>query len=410
MSKRDNVDTLGVQRSDALEADHATLKIGQFTDSFPPIINGVSTSISGHHAELLQQGQDAHVFTFGYRNQAQSNIPNVWRTPGIPLGISPFRYNVILSQEASRVAASLDILHVHDPLSIANIALRIARRTNRPLIFTNHTRQDIYLQNFPRLMRPFLSRYVYAQIARLMRFCEITTAPARSTIDWMRSMVPDAADRLRVVHNGIPLDDFDRIDNPVTRASFGIPDDQTLFMYVGRISPEKNLKAFAAALIDAVNGGAQAHWLLIGDGLSRAGLEAQVAPIRERVHFLGQVPHEQLPPYLPMIDVFATTSLSEVNPLSVVEAMACGKPFVGLRAAWWEEYPDYQQAGVLTAHNQQDLSEAIRRLCQDKAARAQMGACAKQISYRFDSRHITAQWIEIYRSTCEAYRAGNRKR
>ena len=109
-----------------------------------------------------------------------------------------------------------------------------------------------------------------------------------------------------------------------------------------------------------------------------------------------------------MIDVFATTSLSEVNPLSVVEAMACGKPFIGLQAAWWEEYPGYQTAGVLTAHNAHDLSAAIRRLCQDKAILAEMGACAKRISYQFDSRNITAQWIEIYRATCEAYDAGSR--
>lgn len=63
------------------------LRIGLFTDSFPPIINGVSVVLSNLHAELLAQGQDAHIFTFGNHESAQ---PNVWVTRGVPLGNSPF--------------------------------------------------------------------------------------------------------------------------------------------------------------------------------------------------------------------------------------------------------------------------------------------------------------------------------
>ena len=144
--------------------------------------------------------------------------------------------------------------------------------------------------------------------------------------------------------------------------------------------------------------------MIIGDGQSSAALEAKVAPIRSRVSLLGAMPRAQIPQYLTMADVFATTSFSEVNPVSVIEAMACGKPYLGLCAAWWDEFSDEsnpEPAGILTEDDPRELAAAIQRLCADRSLHERMGARAKCLSRRFDIRVVTAQWIEIYREVIE---------
>jgi glycosyltransferase involved in cell wall biosynthesis len=146
--------------------------------------------------------------------------------------------------------------------------------------------------------------------------------------------------------------------------------------------------------------------VVIGDGQSSAALEAKVAPIRSRVSLPGAIPHDQVQQYLTMADVFATTSFSEVNPVSVIEALACGKPYLGLHAAWWDEFADEsdtEPAGILTRNDPRELAAAIQRLCESRDLCERMGARAKCLSRRFDIRVVTSQWLEIYREIVETY-------
>jgi glycosyltransferase involved in cell wall biosynthesis len=376
------------------------MRIGQFTDSFPPIINGVSAFVAEHHTELLARGCDAHVFVFGYRSQPDTQ-PNIWRSPALPAPLTPFRGNVMLNSESRRAARTLDIYHVHEAFGIGNFAVRMARRRCRPLIFTNHTRHDLYVLNYPRVLQPFLRRIVKRQIARMMRISALSTAPSEDTANWLKSLAPDMADRICVVRNGIRLDPFERAADCDDRRRLGIPCESTVFIYIGRLTPEKNLSVFVDAFVQAVQNGADAHWLVIGDGPCRESLQIQATPIDERARFLGAVPRDQVPGYLAQSDVFATTSLSEVNPVSVIEGLAAGKPFLGLKAGWWGEFRAEPRDGAspgLLVNDERELASAIHTLSMNDGLRACMGVEAKRLSHRFDIRDITAQWIEIYRS------------
>lgn len=382
-----------------IPADHR-LKIGLFTDSFPPIINGVSVVLSNLHTELLAQGYDAHVFTFGNHESTQ---PNVWVTRGVPLGNSPFYSALMLDQPSTLVARTLSVFHINDPFNIAHVALRMAKHLRRPVVFTNHTRHDIYLEErWSSVLRPMLKLYVEASMIYMMRSSDLITAPSHGSLRWMQQLAPQYADRMRVVHNGVPLQRFEQLPADVLcREQLGISEKATIFGYVGRVSPEKNLEVFAEAFVRAVQQGADAHWVVVGDGSTRPELEAITRCVAHRVHFLGRVPNAALPRYIPLFDVFGMPSLSDTNPLSVTEAMACYKPFLGVRADWWEEYPNYQQAGILAENDPSDLAAAILWFCHNEAARREMGAHAYQISRHFDIRNIAAQWIALYSELVE---------
>lgn len=376
------------------------LRIGQFTDSYPPIINGVSAFVSEHHQELLAQRQNSFVFTFGHEDSAPPE-PGVYRTAGLPMGTLPFRVALTLDQPSRRVANTLDLYHVHEPFVIANVALQFAEKHARPLIYTNHTRHDTYTNNYPRAVRPPLRSLVTSTVEKAIRSSSLATAPSEDSARWMRSLVPDIAERVIVMRNGIHLKQFEAVQTPVKRESLGIAADQTIFMYIGRLTPEKNLETFAAAFSHAVANGAQAHWVLIGEGRVRAILEESLSAIRERVHFIGAIPRSQVAAHLTMADVFGTASLSEANPVSVIEAMACSRPYVGVLCDWWKEFtgesPNSEQSGgLLTAESPEALGEAIRRLAADQGLRHRLGGYSKLVSRQFDIRQVTARWIEIY--------------
>ncbi len=375
-------------------ARNLSIQIGQFTDSYPPIINGVSAFISEHHRQMLQQGYRAYIFTFGY---ARYIGPGVVRSPGVPYTpTSEFRTNLFLSPRATHIARSLDVFHIHEPFGIGGNALRIAKQVNRPVIFTNHTQHDLYVENFPKLIQPPLHNHVTRTMVTFLRSSVISTTPSEYTAQWMRHLAPDVADRVIVIHNGIDLSAFDHAKSPIPREQLGIAPDSTVFIYVGRLTPEKNLPFFADAFLQAVQSGSDAHWVVIGEGKMRPALEAQLGAIASRVHFMGAMARQSIPEYLALADVFGTASLSEVNPLSVIEAMASSKPFVGLEAGWWDEFEGHERAGILTQQDIPALADAMRRLCQDREARQTMSIQARVVSQQFDIRNVTARWLELY--------------
>lgn len=380
------------------------LRIGQFTDSYPPIINGVSAFVSEHHQELLAQYQNSFVFTFGHVADTEPE-PGVYRTPAVPMGNSPFHMALSLDVRSRKAANSLDLFHVHEPFVIANVAIAIAQRHHKPLIYTNHTRHDTYTDNYPRMVRPPLRQLVAATVEKVIRASTLSTAPSENTVLWMRSLVPDIAERVIVMRNGIHMEQFEQVDNPITRDEFNIPNDQTIFIYVGRLTPEKNLETFAASFVEAIDLGAQAHWILVGEGKTREKLEEILAPARERVHFVGSVPRVQIPRLLMLSDVFGTASTSEVNPISVIEAMACCKPYVGLACEWWNEFTSEQNGGLL-AETPETIGQTIKQMCDNPGLRRELGERAKAVSQQFDIRTVTARWIEVYQDVLRMYSAG----
>ncbi len=73
--------------------------------------------------------------------------------------------------------------------------------------------------------------------------------------------------------------------------------------------------------------------------------------IEERVRFTGMVPYDELPAYLTMCDAFVTASVTEVHPLSVVEAMGAGLPVVGIHSPGVGDTVEDGVTGFLSRHD-----------------------------------------------------------
>ena len=135
--------------------------------------------------------------------------------------------------------------------------------------------------------------------------------------------------KLRVIGNGINLEKFSKAGSArqKTRESLGIPGDAVVVGTVGRLSPEKGYGFFLEAAKEVIAKKKNCFFLFVGDGEIRGSLEekATALGIAGRVVFAGK--RSDIPEVLSAMDVFVLSSLTEGQPMALLEAMAAGVPF-----------------------------------------------------------------------------------
>lgn len=139
-------------------------------------------------------------------------------------------------------------------------------------------------------------------------------------------------DQFRIVPLGIDLDSF--ICEPATRGAarseLGIADEEIAIAFFGRLTAIKNLPMFlqAAQYFIKSSDAPQAKFFIVGDGSERGRLEEMCEDlgIAESVDFLGA--REDVARLFSAFDIIGLTSLNEGTPLSILEAMAAGRPVI----------------------------------------------------------------------------------
>jgi glycosyltransferase involved in cell wall biosynthesis len=203
-----------------------------------------------------------------------------------------------------------------------------------------------------------------------------------------------------VIPNGIPIGDFAPPPESMEelRVALDLPPGAPTFVAVGRFMEQKNhitlLHAFASDRLRSLG----AHLLLVGDGELRGALERTVLELGlgSRVRFLGNRP--DVPRLLHAADVFVLASRWEGNPLSVMEAMAAGRPVVATAVGCVPELV-VNGAGQLVAPGDiAGLERAMFELASDlPLARAQGAAAAAVARDRFDSALMARAYERLYR-------------
>ena len=124
------------------------MRIGIFTDTYPPFINGVSTSVFMLKKALEKKGHEVYVVTLNTENMHYKFDENntVLRIPGVPIGIYDYRVSGIYPIRAMNIIRKwkLDVIHSHTEFSMGTFARIISRQFNIPLVHTYHTMYEDY--------------------------------------------------------------------------------------------------------------------------------------------------------------------------------------------------------------------------------------------------------------------------
>jgi glycosyltransferase involved in cell wall biosynthesis len=207
-------------------------------------------------------------------------------------------------------------------------------------------------------------------------------------------------ERCRIIPNGIPVADYVAPPAAVRdalRASLGIPPGAPAFVTVGRLEPQKDhatlVRAFASGRLRETG----ALLLVVGDGVLRADVErlAREQRVADRIRFLGT--RSDVPRLLAAADAFVLASRWEGNPLSVMEAMAAGRPVVATAVGCVPELVPASAGTLVAPGDVAALESALFELASDlPRARAQGAAAARIAEATFDLSVMTRAYEALY--------------
>jgi glycosyltransferase involved in cell wall biosynthesis len=202
------------------------------------------------------------------------------------------------------------------------------------------------------------------------------------------------------IPNGIHVERLRRTEVSAERWRLreGLPPDALVFANIARCDHTKNQKLLIDAFSRVCGELERAHLLFVGSGPLAAELEAYAAAsgLEERVWFLGF--RGDIPDILHAVDVFVLCSRTEVQPLSVMEAMAAGRPVIASRVGGMGSLVLDGRTGLLfESDDAQALATAMRRLALDPSLTASMGReSAAKAEREFGIETMTRSYEALY--------------
>ena len=179
------------------------------------------------------------------------------------------------------------------------------------------------------------------------------------------------------------------------RRQWGIPEDKTVLLYLGRMAKEKNLEQ----LMDQIHAARRrdAVLLLVGDGPAREAALDHARELGVEVIYTGMVPHSDVLDYYRLGDLFVTASTSETQGLTYFEALAAGIPVLCRRDKCVDGVVEdgvngwqYEGTG--------DFSSRLSAFCDDPALRRQMARNAWTSAEKFSAEAFGGAVEALYLS------------
>jgi len=242
--------------------------------------------------------------------------------------------------------------------------------------------------------------------AYMPTFCEaveMVIAPSLGMKKVLQELKVEAP--IEVVPNGVDLKNFHNAD-PLSRTELGYTPDDILLVFSGRIALEKNLPLLIKSFAGIAQAIPNTHLILIGGGIHQYEKEMHklVDDLRlnHRVKFTGKLAYNQLPSYLAMSDIFVTASVTEVHPLSVIEAMGAGLPVMGIDSVGVGDTVNDGETGLLSTHDIAAFTAKLTRLCLDAGLRLQLSRSARRASEAYAIEHTTNIMLHQYEKLVDA--------
>jgi glycosyltransferase involved in cell wall biosynthesis len=238
----------------------------------------------------------------------------------------------------------------------------------------------------------------------------VPVAIAQEVADSIRNLYK--IDEFPLIPYGIPTETYrqSRANSEVWRKREGFAPEAVLFVCVARLAPQKNHLLLLRAFAQGPASDARAHLLLVGGGKLEPELEKEADALRlgDRVRFLGA--RSDIPEILGAADVFVLSSDYEGSPLSIMEAMAAGKPVISTAVGGVPELVENGRSGLLVPRGStKALAQAMHSLVENHEAREALGRASVELATeRFDARVMTRAYEELYdKMVRSAY--GNRR-
>jgi 1,2-diacylglycerol 3-alpha-glucosyltransferase len=369
------------------------------------MVNGVVGAISLLKRGFEEQGHEVHVFAPAFDDYCDVE-ERVYRYPALDL-TTEVKYPVAVpfSRKIQKIIDSLalDLIHCHHPFVLGPVGYKAAQRKRIPTVYTFHTQYEQYSHYIP------LPVDVVNWIARrkIHNFCqsvEQITTPAESARELLIRY--GVTNPVAVIPNPtllpVTMDDGSEV-----RGRYGL-NGQKVLINIGRVAAEKNLglllQSYRYILDHAV--AESFRLLIVGDGPELENLKrtSKEMGLGDRVLFTGLVAPAEVSKYLAAADLFVMTSLSEVRPLSQLEALAAGVPVISVKAPGANDTIVDEVNGRLVRGDAAEIGETVLQLLADEAKLVCYRRAARQTAERYSYSKIATEYLKLYEQTITKFK------
>ena len=380
------------------------MRVGLFTDTYKPHINGVATSILMLENALRKLG--CEVFIVTVNNDILSydfGNDHVIRIPGIPTGIYDYRLSGIYPIKAINKIKkwNLDIIHSHTDFGIGTFARIIAKQLDIPIVHTYHTMYEDYVHYITRGHFNNTSKKIVEYFTKF--YCDKTVTelivPTKKTYDLFKEKYK--YDRnVHIIPTGIEVErfykdniDFDKVKD--LKKQYGIKKDDFVILFVGRIAKEKSIDFLIDNQASLVKKNKNCKLIIVGGGPDLEILKKKAKKLVDNVIFTGKVPWDEVPYYYHLANCFATASHTETQGLTVIEAMAAGIPVVCLDDESFNTVVIEGECGYLFK-DKKKYKNSIIKLMNDKENAIKMGRTALIESDKYSAKYYAESVMKVY--------------
>lgn len=375
------------------------LRVAMFTNVYLPVTNGVVVSVESFRKALTQLGHHAFIMAPSC-GEIEDRAPYVFRYPALELPMQKYPLTLPVSPYVDQVLRNLkpQVLHANHPALLGRVAERKSEELDLPLVFTYHTRYEDYSHYANPLPQESVKEFIQTWLGEFMTRCHHLVVPSQSIKDLLRETY-DFSGPISVIPTGVDLDNFAPRDRAEARRQLGWPQEQKVFISVGRLAKEKNFDLLLQAFAQLEDPSSRLVILGSGDELGALQKKAAELGLGDRCFFAGSVAHKDLPNYLAAADVFAFASVTETQGLATLEAMASGLPVAAVDASGTRDIVSGECA-QLTAADPEALSQAMRTMGQAE----NLSAVARERAGRFSQLAQGERMVEAYNQAIESHR------
>ena len=272
-----------------------------------------------------------------------------------------------------------DVVHSHYWLS-AWVGRELSQAINVPHVVTFHTLSLIKMQSrageIEQTERPVVEAEVMATADHIIAF-----SPHER--DAMARLYGADARKVSLVPCGVDLEVFRPLDQKSVRSRLGLNGEKIL-LYVGRVEPIKGLDLLVetAAQMDSAEG---VRMMVVGADVNgdremdRVKQLAKERDLEDKIDFVGQVDHADLPLYYNAADVCVVPSYYESFGLVALESMACGTPVVATRVGGLSTIIHHGRTGYLKSWRcPEAFANSVEMIISSDGLQQSMGEAARK--------------------------------
>lgn len=383
------------------------MRIGIFTDSYPPYINGVSTSIVMLEKELRKMGHQVYIITVNDKGHKYKYDNHVIRIPGIPVGIYDYRFTSIypirIINKIKKM--NLDVIHSQTEFGVGTFSRIIAKQFNIPIVHTYHTAYEDYVHYITHGHFNKPSKKIVEYITKF--YCDKTVTelivPTKKIYNFFKEKYK--YDRnIHIIPTGIDTEKFykekfkkEEIDD--LKKKIGLEKDDFVILFVGRIGKEKSIDLLIEEQKNIVKKHKNAKLVIVGAGPDEEICHDLIKKnkLENNVLMVGKVPLDDMPKYYQIANVFATASRTETQGLTVIEAMAASLPVIAADDESFQDIVIDDLNGYLFK-NKKEYYKIMEDLIKDEEKLVYLSRQARNSSENFSSKIFAQRILDVYES------------